>query len=229
MLELFGSDKKRFDLNLLKRVHKANGILYFILFLLLSFSCVYYMMKTGGELSPRGAFHYIIAQLIFILFFIKIVIIKFYKLHFNMAKNFGFSIVIFSFLLFGSSGGFMFFKNNDFFAQTNNFKEEYKTEDNISKATQKVFILRTDSESVKKGLELFQDKCSFCHSIVKDDKSVGPSLFNLMKKKQLDSIKKPPTTANIFIQLKNPVKEMPSFDCLSDEELSLLLAYLNTI
>ncbi len=223
MLELFGRDKKRFDINFLKLVHKINGIFYIALFGIISLLCVYYMMKTGTELSPRGALHLIIAELIFILLFIKILIVKYYQLLFNTAKIFGFSIVMLSFLLFGSSGGFMLIKNKGFSLQTKALYE------NSAKEQQKIVSFRTDATSINKGKDIFNSSCTFCHAINKNEASNCPNLFNLTKKQQLQVIKKTPTPENIISQLKNPFKNMPSFDHLSDDEVMCLLAYLNTI
>ncbi|MDP1759286.1 MAG: hypothetical protein Q8K77_05775, partial [Thermodesulfovibrionales bacterium] len=53
MLEIFGRSERKYDIEKLKKIHRANGILYFILFLFISYFCIEYIVMTKVEPSPR--------------------------------------------------------------------------------------------------------------------------------------------------------------------------------
>ncbi len=89
--------------------------------------------------------------------------------------------------------------------------------------------LRTDAESISRGKELFNSKCSFCHYPNSTQTVVGPGLKEILKRDKLPASKRPATPENIMRQLKEPYKDMPSFSYLSDEEIENIIAYLNTL
>ncbi len=88
---------------------------------------------------------------------------------------------------------------------------------------------KRDYESINRGQQLFQEQCGFCHRANSTAYHAGPGLKGILKKPRLPTSNYPATVENILKQLKNPYKEMPSFQHLTDEELSLLIAYLNTL
>ncbi|MDP2276605.1 MAG: DUF6529 family protein, partial [Nitrospirota bacterium] len=75
MLEIFGRSEKKYDIEKLKKIHRANGILYFILFLFISYFCIEYIIKRKVEPSPRALFHSLSAVVIVILLVLKVSIV----------------------------------------------------------------------------------------------------------------------------------------------------------
>ena len=55
---------------------------------------------------------------------------------------------------------------------------------------------------------------------------MGPGLKGLSKTGKLPTTGRKATEANIRAQLKSPVKSMPPFDKLTDQEIRSLAAYL---
>ncbi len=87
----------------------------------------------------------------------------------------------------------------------------------------------TDTESIKKGKDIFSQKCFFCHEAHSRDKTVGPGLKGISREPCLPVSKKPSNAENIINQIKNPYKDMPSFSYLSDDEIKNIVAFLNTL
>jgi mono/diheme cytochrome c family protein len=92
-----------------------------------------------------------------------------------------------------------------------------------------MIIVKTDLESIKKGRELYDSKCSFCHDPYGTEKIVGPAHKGILKNPFLPASKKPSTPENIANQIRNPYRDMPSFSYLSNEQISDIIAFLNTL
>jgi mono/diheme cytochrome c family protein len=90
-------------------------------------------------------------------------------------------------------------------------------------------VVKTDPESIRKGKELYESKCTFCHDAYSDKATVGPGHKGLLKNPTLPASQKPATPENVVEQLRNPYKNMPSFAYLSDEDIAKLLAFMNTL
>ena len=89
-------------------------------------------------------------------------------------------------------------------------------------------IIRTTESGIETGRKLFVEKCIFCHDRKSTKTLVGPGLLGILNKSELPTSKKPATPENIENQLRNPYKDMPSFDYLSDEDVEHIIQYLNT-
>jgi mono/diheme cytochrome c family protein len=85
------------------------------------------------------------------------------------------------------------------------------------------------SDSALAGMKLFDKKCSFCHFTDRSETKVGPSLKGLFQMKKLPNSGKPVTSENIEYQLKTPLKKMPSFKSLDEDEIKSLTDYLQTL
>jgi cytochrome c1 len=93
------------------------------------------------------------------------------------------------------------------------------------KSTEKL----TDYESIQRGVRLFNIKCRFCHHTNSTATLVGPGLKGILKNSRLPVSKKPATPENIRKQIREPFERMPSFSNLSDEEVSDIISFLNTL
>jgi mono/diheme cytochrome c family protein len=89
--------------------------------------------------------------------------------------------------------------------------------------------LKTDSDSITAGRTLFMQKCSNCHYIDRPDYFVGPSLKGILKNPLLPVSRKPATPENIVHQMRHPYTNMPSFVFFTDEDLTNVLAFLNSL
>jgi len=89
--------------------------------------------------------------------------------------------------------------------------------------------VKTDTESINKGKELFDSKCSFCHDYTSTKTIVGPGLKGVLKNSELPVSRKPAIPENIVNQIKNPYKDMPSFSYLPEKDVLNIIAFLNTL
>jgi len=90
-------------------------------------------------------------------------------------------------------------------------------------------LVRNDPESIGRGKNLFEAKCNFCHHTNSTETIVGPGLKGILKKRNLPVSKWPATPKNVIRQLKQPFDRMPSFEYLTDKEISDIMAFLNTL
>lgn len=232
MFEIFGRTEKRFDTEKLKNIHKFNGIIYFLIFIFIAYFCLRFIVMTKSELSTRGSFHSIFALTILVLFGVKISITRVYRQFYNQVYVLGLLMAIITFGLFGTSGGYYLlvtkFGTDLTFDKIMQYKQRGERKKVEKTGDESVFVIRTDPERVGRGKNLFDAKCSFCHDRKSTKTLVGPGLLGILKKPELPTSKKPATPENIKIQLRNPYRDMPSFDYLSDEDIKNIIQFLNT-
>lgn len=233
MFEIFGRAEKRFDIGTLKKIHKINGIIYFLIFVFITYFCMRFIILSKAELSTRSAFHSIFALMILILFGVKISITRVYRQFYNQVTVLGLVMAITTFGLVGTSGGYYLlvtrFGTDMAFDKIMQYKqrEELKKAEKADAALR--FVISTDSESIGSGKNLFDAKCSFCHDAYSTDTIVGPGLKGVLKNPNLPVSGRPATPENIRKQLRQPFNMMPSFDYLSDEDIQNIIQFLNTL
>lgn len=225
MLEVLGRKESKYNTVRLKKIHKANGIIFFFLYIMISFFCLYFIFNTKAELSPRGTFHSVLALLLILLLIIKICFIKLYTEFYRYVKGFGIAIAVIALLTFGTSAGYYLLVS-----EFGTFKSaEIPSKIQSAGQVESLYKIPIDDESIKAGGTLFNEKCFFCHDAKSRHKIVGPGLEGILKETYLPISKKPSTAENIIDQIKNPIKDMPSFSYLSDDENRNIIAYLNTL
>jgi len=232
MFEIFGRGEKRYNIEKLKKIHKVNGIIYLLLFTFIAYFCLSFIVLSQSELSARGALHSIFALTILVLFGVKISIIRIYRQFYNQVKVFGLLIALITFAMAGISGGYYFLVTKFGTEKTFDNAMEYK-----KKAAQKTgekdrgtkSMVRTDPESIRRGKELYESKCYFCHEAYSTKTTVGPGHKGIMKNPLLPVSRKPATPENVASQIRNPYKDMPSFSYLSEEDVLNLISFLNTL
>lgn len=225
MFEVFGRKEIRYNVATLKKIHKINGVIFFLICLAISYLCLYFIFNTKAELSPRGAFHSVLALSLILLLIIKISFIKFYTEFYKYVKGLGITIIVVALLTFGTSGGYYLLVS-----EFGTFKG-VKTSSTIQfdRQSESSYKIPIDNESINAGRALFNEKCFFCHDAKSKDKIVGPGLESILKEKYLPVSKKPSTPESIIEQIRNPIKDMPSFSYLSDDEIRNIIAHLNTL
>gem|GEM_PF-157635 len=90
--------------------------------------------------------------------------------------------------------------------------------------------VKTDRASIDKGHVLFEAHCSDCHAAKSAETLVGPGLAGILKRPTLPASGRPATAENVYRQLRQPYRKMPSFaQKLTDEDVANLIAFLNTL
>jgi mono/diheme cytochrome c family protein len=218
MFEVFGREEKKFSIKRLKILHRINGIVYFLIFIVISYLCLNFIVTSKVELSPRGTLHSILALTILVLFGLKIAIIKIYRSYYPKVQTIGLLIALITFGMFGTSGGY--------YLLATNFGESEKSE---QKKTGTEKVIQITPESIERGKNLFDSKCIFCHDAYSSRTIVGPGLKGVLKNPNLPVSKRPSTPENIEQQLKEPFDKMPSFEYLSEKEIRDIIAFLSTL
>jgi hypothetical protein len=233
MFEVLGRTEKRFNMERLKKIHSISGWVYLIIFLFVSYHCLSFIISSRVELSSRGTFHSVFALAVLILFALKLLIKRIYTQFYNQVKVLGLLIVIFTFGIVGTSGGYYLlvtsFGTDATFDKIMQYKRKGTSTVMSYEKESAVFKIQTDSESIGRGKILFEEKCSLCHDADSTNTIVGPGLKGVLKNPRLPVSKRPSTPENVMVQLKKPFNRMPSFDYLSDEEIRDIISFLNTI
>ena len=233
MFEILGRGEKRFDIGKLKKIHKINGIIYFIIFIFIAYFCLSFIISSKAELTTRSAFHSIFAITVIVLFGVKILIIRIYRQFYNQVKVFGLLIALVTFGVVGTSGGYYLLVTKFGTDMTFDKIMQYKkrgTQEKIEKTDEsQKMVIEVDAESIGRGKNLFDAKCSFCHSAYSTDAIVGPGLKGVLKNPELPVSKRPAIPENVKRQLRQPFSRMPSFEYLSEGEVADIIAFLNTL
>jgi hypothetical protein len=222
MFEFLGREERMCDPEILRKIHRINGFLFILLFLYVAYLCIGYLKSTKVELSARAAIHSVLALTVAILLFVKVLFVRVYRKYYGQAKVLGLVIAILSLLMAGVSGGYYFVVGKPV---------TVKPKETVTKTVEEKvgFVLRTDHDSVERGKMLYEDKCSFCHDPYSYETLTGPGHKDILKNPTLPVSGRQATPENILRQLRNPFERMPSFAYLSGEELSAIVAFLNTL
>ncbi len=226
MFEIFGRSEKKYDIEKLKKIHRLNGKIYFLLYLLIAYFCLDFILNTKAELSSRATFHSVFALTIIALLCLKIFFVRIYRQFYGQVKTIGLLIALITFGMVGTSGGYYLLVTK--FGTDKAFMEAAAPKKEPMKEVAKI-ILKTDTESIRKGEELYNSKCYFCHDAYSMKWGVGPGHKGILKNPFFPASKKPATPENAATQIRNPYKDMPSFSYLPDEDVLNLIAYLNTL
>jgi hypothetical protein len=225
MFEVFGRAEKKYNIDKLRNFHRLDGKLYFILYVLIAYFCLSFIYHTKAELSPRATFHGVFALSVLVLLLLKVSFVRIYRQFYGYVKTIGILIALLTFGMIGTSAGYYLLITN--FGTDILFKKAVEEKRGLSKEA--MIIVKTDMESIKKGRELYDSKCSFCHDPYGTEKIVGPGHKGILKNPFLPASKKPSTPENIANQIRNPYRDMPSFSYLSNEQISDIIAFLNTL
>lgn len=214
MLTLMGRTERKASEKLLRRLHKGSGLVFAILLLVISYLCMKYWVSAGDQISTRAVFHGVLAFAVIIIFVLKLLIVRFYKQFLKFVPVMGMTVFVLSFVVFKTSAGF-------FFLRTLCAKPESTAVSIPSPATLQGMAER--------GSALFNSKCASCHYAEREEAKHGPGLKNILKKDLLPSSKRPASVENILLQLKRPLRVMPAFISLSEQESADLLAYMKIL
>lgn len=221
MFEVLGRSEKRYNVETLKKIHRANGILYILLFIFIAYFCIVFILNTRAEPSPRAAFHAVFALAVIALLTLKISFVMIYRQFYGKVQAIGMTVALLSLGMFGTSGGY--------YLLITKFGAEKITAAKPGEAAGKKITVKTDMESIKRGRELYESKCYFCHDGYSNKTEVGPGHKGILKNPLLPVSKRPATPENAANQIRNPYKDMPPFAYLAEGQVQDLIAFLNTL
>lgn len=214
MLTLMGKREKRISPQSLKKVHKAAGLLFFLMALFLFFFGFRYWANAGDVISVRAVLHVVLALGLLVVLLIKISIARFYKQLLKYAPTLGIVLFSLTFVVFCISAGF--------------FLARSIMGVSLEKSNEQPYVSAVQG-NIESGQALFQKKCSSCHFSDKKEIKFGPGLAGLLREPTLPVSGKSASHENIIGQLQQPLKTMPAFPDFSDKELADLLAFLETL
>jgi len=233
MFAVFGGGAAADLTDRLRKRHRVSGYLYVLLFLLISWLCIGFAAASKAELSPRSALHTLLALSMIALFLVKVLFVRVFRQLYGSVRNIGIAMGIMTFVLVGMSGGF--------YLTVSRFGQDRTTDRSmyyglrgplltvVRTGRPEGTVIRSDRLSIERGRALFASRCAACHDPESTRTITGPGLKGLLKKPALPVSGHPPTAESIRFQLRQPLGSMPSFAYLSDEEMSDLIAYLNTL
>jgi hypothetical protein len=225
MFEIFGRTEKRYNIETLKKVHRANGVIYFFTALVIAYLCIDFLMKTKAEPSARAMFHAVFALAVLLILCMKVLVVRFYRQFYGKLQTAGIILAFVSFGMIGTSAGY-FLLVTKFGSELPVKPSEQKKE---TVQAEESVIAKVDTESIGKGRELYESKCTFCHDPFSNRTIVGPGHKGILKNRVLPVSGRPAIPANIERQLRTPYKDMPSFSSLSDDDVQNIIAFLNTL
>ena len=214
MLTLMGRPNRKTRPSLLKILHKTNGFIFLLLLLVISYFCIKYVSTVGGPLQPRAISHSVLALFLLIIFFIKILIVRFFKQFLKFVPVLGIIVLSLAFVVTATSAGFYLLKSSN------------PSPASVEDSPNPIDPLKGSAEN---GKVLFQNKCGSCHYSDKEEALYGPGLKGLLNKEKLPHSGRPATVENVRNQLINPASFMPSFKDLPEKDIADLLAFLEII
>ncbi len=220
----------------LKRIHRVAAIVYISIYLFVAYFCIHFVISARSELSPRANLHSLVAITIAVLILIKLVFVRIYRQYYGFARTIGLIIVVLTFNMVFSSGGYYLLATRGGKDKTFDTIYELKMKGGTKRATEalkeaeeKGRGIRKDRASIERGRVLFKENCSICHNAKSTRTLVGPGLKGILKNPRLPVSGKPANPENVKIQLRTPYRRMPSFSFLAEEDVESLIAYLATL
>ncbi|UCD71467.1 MAG: cytochrome c [Syntrophobacterales bacterium] len=223
MFEVFGKSEKRFNVERLKTIHRINGIFFILIYLIISYYCIRFIEASKAELSPRGALHAVISVAVFVIYFLKVIIVRFYKQLMNKVPILGITLFCLTFGLVVTSSGYYFLVSDREMEKAMRLEEK-----GMGEKLEMEGITRL-SRAAERGREVFQKRCSFCHATDSKAYGMGPGLKEILKGDELPSSKRPANRENITRQIREPFRSMPPFPDLTDEDVQSIIDYLQTL
>ncbi|MFZ2054441.1 MAG: cytochrome c [Candidatus Aminicenantales bacterium] len=221
MLILMGRPEKKTSPERLRRLHRLAGYLFALLLLGLSALGISIVVRQGDSLPLRAVIHGFIGLFLLAVFFLKVLIVRFYRQFLRLMPALGLTIFVLSLVMF-SMAAFFFLR----VAASEPVPGEVISPPVASSAQNPTPGV---DRRVESGASLFARLCASCHYSNRKENRQGPGLKGLFTASSLPHSGKPVTEENIRQQLIHPAFSMPSFAGLTDQELADLIAYLKTL
>lgn len=233
MFEVFGRETSVERAGRLKRRHRISGWIYVLLFVLISYLCISFLAVSKAEPSSRTALHILLSLVIIALVIMKVLFVRRYRQFYATARTIGIALVVLTFSLVGLSAGVYLTISRFGQDQTSDRSAFYALRGPFlavrQTGTPGAMVIRTDRRSIERGRTLFAARCAACHDPGSTRTIVGPGFKDLLRNPVLPVSGHRSTAESIRFQLRQPMKGMPSFAYLSEDEVGDLIAYLNTL
>jgi len=214
MLAVMGRQDHKIPPTRLRKIHRAVGIVFFLLALTNAVLGLRYWIVAGDTLSPRAVWHAVLALGLVVVLGLKVMIVKAYKGLLRYGPTMGMIVFGLVFVAFLISGGY--FTGRSLAGVSASFSLSEVLEPEIT----------GDAE---KGAALYSAQCASCHFSDRMEARFGPGLLNLFKNETLPVSNRPATIENIRDQIVQPYRSMPAFTEFSEKEMADLLAYLKSL
>jgi mono/diheme cytochrome c family protein len=228
MLDLMGRKEHKVPPRTLTRAHKAAGVVFTLLLVVLAYLGARLVASMGDAMSTRAALHAVLAAGLIGVFAVKLLIVLFYRELLRFVPALGIVVFVLAIMVFLSSAGYYFVRLDDFRAAAPREAAavgESGMEEVPRGAEPETYV----GGDVDAGRGLFASKCAFCHAADSRAARNGPGLEGILTRDKLPSSGRPATRENIVLQLEDPVGTMPAFGSLTDGEMADLIAYLETL
>ncbi|HER43589.1 MAG TPA: cytochrome c [Candidatus Eisenbacteria bacterium] len=204
----------------LRGAHRAFGLVFFVLLVLLVFTGMRYVAWGRGEPSARSIIHVVLAAALVAVFVLKLLIARFYRGLLRYVSAFGMIVFVLTVLVFSASAGYYLARGGQIWGDREVQEREEKTSALAEEAV---------PEAVHAGAAVYERYCAFCHYAESTESKLGPGLKGVLRAETLPVSGRPATAENILDTLENPIGTMPAFTNLTAEELERLIAFLETI
>lgn len=221
MLTLMGRVEKKTGPDRLRRLHRLAGYLFAVLLLSLSALGVSIVVRAGDSLPLRAVIHGFIGLFLLGVFFLKVLIVRFYRQFLRLMPALGLAVFVLSLVMFSNAG---------YFSLRAAASKPLPGEAISPLVTSSVLNSAPGvNGSVESGSSLFARYCASCHYADKEDFLLGPGLKGLFQKEKLPVSGRAVADDNVRQQIIRPWRSMPSFAALSAQEIADLIAYLKTL
>ncbi len=222
MFHLRGRGEKLRKPGRMRGAHKVFGFVFFILLLVLVFTGMRYVAWGRGEPSPRAILHVVLAAALFTVFFLKLLIVRFYRGLLGYVSTMGIIVFVLTALVFSTSAGYYLARRGHIW---NGGVDEASELPGEAAELAEAAIMR----EAELGAAVYEQYCAFCHYPDRNESKLGPGLKGVLRAETLPVSGRPATVENILSTLEDPVESMPAFTQLTVEELEHLIAFLQTI
>jgi cytochrome c2 len=219
MLTMMGRPERQTSPEKLRKIHRITGYLFALVLLGLSALGISIVIRAGDSLSLRAILHGFIGLFLLTVFFLKLLIVRFFRQFLRLMPALGMTVFVMSMVMFSMAGYF-------FLRALASGPGELSPQRAATSVNPQAPSATGDLEN---GAAIYAGLCSSCHHADSEDNKVGPGLKGLFNLPALPYSRKPVTEENIRRQLVRPALSMPSFARMTDQEIADLLAYLKTL
>ncbi|MEW5900533.1 MAG: DUF6529 family protein [Acidobacteriota bacterium] len=212
MLAVMGRVERKADPVRLRKAHRAMGYVFAVFLLALAVLGVRIFVTAGETLSLRAVLHAFLALSLLFIFLLKISLVRYYRQFLRLAPVLGMTVLVLILLVFSVSAGYFLLRTSFGLAAVLPGPAAVQLEGNS-----------------ERGLALFARHCASCHHTDKEEPKVGPGLKGILAGESLPVSGRPANEENVRRQLIRPLRSMPSFASLTQQELADLIAYLKNL
>ncbi len=221
MLAMMGRAERKTSPEKLRKIHRVTGYLFALVLIGLGALGISIVIRAGDSLSLRAVIHGFIGLFLLAVFFLKLLIVRFFRQFLRLMPALGMTVFVMSMVMF-SMAGYFFLRA---------IASEPVLGDSPPPPAAASINPRAPSPTgdPENGAAIYAGLCSSCHHADSEDSKVGPGLKGLFGLPALPYSRKPVTEENIRQQLVRPALSMPSFARMTEQEIADLMAYLRTL